>query len=184
MPLHKPLPIRGRTLPNGRSGARSHRGRAPRRLSSGCRRDPSQPLTIRRRRTVRKILIAECMQEISSFNPISSTYENFHVERGEELYAQRGLNTSVGGALRVFERRVDHGRASLRRPRRQCRDSVRARVGATLERAAGGRRGEPARDRRHLRLAPWRHGRRRRTRSGRLPSQRDPPHGGTGRSPS
>jgi microcystin degradation protein MlrC len=56
---------------------------------------------------VRKILIAECMQEISSFNPISSTYENFHVERGEELYAQRGLNTSVGGALRVFERRVE-----------------------------------------------------------------------------
>jgi microcystin degradation protein MlrC len=45
------------------------------------------------------------MQEISSFNPLPSHYENFHIERGEELYAQRGLNTSVGGALKVFEAR-------------------------------------------------------------------------------
>ena len=54
-----------------------------------------------------RILIVECMQEISSFNPIPSDYEGFHIERGEELYAQRGLNTSVGGALGIFEKRSD-----------------------------------------------------------------------------
>ncbi len=37
-----------------------------------------------------KILIVECMQEISSFNPVPSGYENFRVERGEALLAQRG----------------------------------------------------------------------------------------------
>jgi microcystin degradation protein MlrC len=47
------------------------------------------------------------MQEISSFNPLPSHYENFHIERGEELYAQRGLNTSIGGALEVFEATPD-----------------------------------------------------------------------------
>jgi microcystin degradation protein MlrC len=52
-----------------------------------------------------KILIAECMQEISSFNPLPSHYENFRVGRGEELYDQRGLNTAIGGALSVFEGR-------------------------------------------------------------------------------
>jgi microcystin degradation protein MlrC len=54
-----------------------------------------------------RILIVECMQEISSFNPLPSEYENFHVERGEELYAQRDLNTAIGGALQVFESRSD-----------------------------------------------------------------------------
>ena len=49
-----------------------------------------------------RILIAECMQEISSFNPVQSGYANFHIERGEELLAHRGLNTSLGGALQVF----------------------------------------------------------------------------------
>jgi len=56
---------------------------------------------------VPRILIVECMQEISSFNPIPSDYEGFHIEWGEELYAQRGLNTSVGGALGIFEKRSD-----------------------------------------------------------------------------
>ena len=54
-----------------------------------------------------RILIVECMQEISSFNPLPSEYANFAVQRGEEMYAQRGLNTSVGGALAVFEARPD-----------------------------------------------------------------------------
>jgi microcystin degradation protein MlrC len=56
---------------------------------------------------MRRLLIVECMQEISSFNPLPSHYENFHIERGEELYAQRGLNTSIGGALEMFEARPD-----------------------------------------------------------------------------
>jgi microcystin degradation protein MlrC len=54
-----------------------------------------------------KILIAECMQEISSFNPVPSDYSYFHIQRGEELLRQRGLNTAIGGALSVFECRSD-----------------------------------------------------------------------------
>src|SRR5581483_4436664 len=46
-----------------------------------------------------RILIVECMQEISSFNPVPSRYENFHIARGEEIRAQEGLNTAIGGAL-------------------------------------------------------------------------------------
>ena len=49
-----------------------------------------------------RILIAECMQEISSFNPLPSGYVNFHIERGNDMLAQDGLNTSMGGALEVF----------------------------------------------------------------------------------
>lgn len=49
-----------------------------------------------------RILIVECMQEISSFNPEPSHYANFHVERGDEMLAQDGLNTGIGGALPVF----------------------------------------------------------------------------------
>jgi microcystin degradation protein MlrC len=54
-----------------------------------------------------KILIAECMQEISSFNPIESTIADFRIRRGAELLEQRGLNTAIGGALSVFEQRAD-----------------------------------------------------------------------------
>ncbi|WP_048649335.1 M81 family metallopeptidase [Nitratireductor soli] len=49
------------------------------------------------------VLIVECMQEISSFNPVPSEYENFEVERGEALLGHRGKNTAIGGALSVFE---------------------------------------------------------------------------------
>lgn len=54
-----------------------------------------------------KILIAECMQEISSFNPLESTIADFRIRRGKELIEQRGLNTAIGGALSVFDRRLD-----------------------------------------------------------------------------
>ena len=50
-----------------------------------------------------RILVAECMQEISSFNPLPSGYENFHIERGVQMLAQQGLNTGLGGALEVFQ---------------------------------------------------------------------------------
>ena len=40
-----------------------------------------------------RILIVECMQEISSFNPVLTHYENFHIERGEEIRAQEGLKS-------------------------------------------------------------------------------------------
>lgn len=54
-----------------------------------------------------KILIFDCKQEISSFNPLVSTYDNFRIETGERLYSHRGRNTELGGALAVFEARAD-----------------------------------------------------------------------------
>lgn len=53
--------------------------------------------------TKRRILIVECMQEISSFNPVPSQYDEFTIERGSELYRHRGRNTSIGGALAVLD---------------------------------------------------------------------------------
>ena len=50
-----------------------------------------------------RILIVECMQEVSSFNPVPSHYKNFHIERGTEMLAQEGLNTALGGALPVLQ---------------------------------------------------------------------------------
>jgi len=49
-----------------------------------------------------RVLIAECMQEISSFNPLQSGYDHFSIQRGEELYRQANLNSAIGGALAVF----------------------------------------------------------------------------------
>jgi microcystin degradation protein MlrC len=54
-----------------------------------------------------RILIAECYQEVSSFNPAPSIYENFFVQRGGELLGERGKNTAIGGVLSVFDRRAD-----------------------------------------------------------------------------
>lgn len=54
-----------------------------------------------------KILIAECMQEISSFNPQPSSYADFWVERGAELNKLRTLNNSVGAAMMVFDQRPE-----------------------------------------------------------------------------
>jgi len=54
-----------------------------------------------------RIVLAECMQEISSFNPLQSDYENFAIQRGAEMLRQRGLNTAVGGILDVFASRPD-----------------------------------------------------------------------------
>ena len=51
-----------------------------------------------------RILIAECKQEISSFNPSPSHYEDFVVLRGQALFDyHRGVRNEVGGALSVFE---------------------------------------------------------------------------------
>ena len=49
-----------------------------------------------------RIMLVECMQEISSFNPMQSDYDAFAVTRGAELFGQSGLNTGLGGALDVF----------------------------------------------------------------------------------
>ena len=55
-----------------------------------------------------RILIAECMQEISSFNPLSRRYRDFIIERGDELIDnRRHLKDEIGGCLAVFEQEVD-----------------------------------------------------------------------------
>ncbi|MBN9345380.1 MAG: M81 family metallopeptidase, partial [Devosia sp.] len=54
-----------------------------------------------------RILIAECTQEISSFNPLQSQYEDYAFERGDVLVRHRGMNTHLGGALSVFDKRDD-----------------------------------------------------------------------------
>lgn len=55
-----------------------------------------------------RILLVECMQEISSFNPLPSEYANFHIASGAEIPARhRGKNTAIGGALDVFDAEPD-----------------------------------------------------------------------------
>ena len=56
---------------------------------------------------MKRILIADCKQEISSFNPLPSHYENFLIHHGDGLSIQRGQNQELGGALAVFEARPD-----------------------------------------------------------------------------
>ncbi len=51
-----------------------------------------------------RILIAECRQEVSSFNPVNTGLNDFIIGRGEAfLESHRGRRTEVGGALGVFE---------------------------------------------------------------------------------
>ena len=54
-----------------------------------------------------RILVLDCKQEISSFNPVPSEYENFHISKGDTLFSHRGLNTELGGAFDVFDERSD-----------------------------------------------------------------------------
>ena len=56
---------------------------------------------------MKRILVVECMQEISSFNPQQSGYEDFDIRRGAEIFEQRGTNQGVAGALSVFDARDD-----------------------------------------------------------------------------
>jgi microcystin degradation protein MlrC len=51
-----------------------------------------------------RILIAECKQEVSTFNPHLSGYEDFAVRRGEEILKyHRAVRNEVGGALSILE---------------------------------------------------------------------------------
>ena len=54
-----------------------------------------------------KILIAECKQEVASFNPVLSHYDDFRVSFGDDVVARhRGVRSEVAGALSVFESRA------------------------------------------------------------------------------
>lgn len=56
---------------------------------------------------MRKIMIVGCKQEVSSFNPVPSSYQDFLIETGDELMLNLGKNTEIGGALSVFSQEVD-----------------------------------------------------------------------------
>lgn len=52
---------------------------------------------------MRRILIAECIHEICSFNPVPTHAADFIVHRGEELLTyHRDIRSEVGGALKEF----------------------------------------------------------------------------------
>ncbi|MCC6509127.1 MAG: M81 family metallopeptidase, partial [Pirellulaceae bacterium] len=54
------------------------------------------------------ILIAECKQEVSTFNPYLSRYDDFGVRLGKDLINyHRSVRNEVGGALSVFDERSD-----------------------------------------------------------------------------
>lgn len=56
----------------------------------------------------RRILIAECKQEVSTFNPHLSGYDDFAMRLGDEMLSyHRQVKNEVGGALSVFERQRD-----------------------------------------------------------------------------
>lgn len=57
---------------------------------------------------MRKILIAECKQEVSTFNPVLSHYEDFVVTRGQTILDyHRGQRSEIGGALTAFDTTSD-----------------------------------------------------------------------------
>ena len=55
-----------------------------------------------------KILIAECKQEVSTFNPVLSGYEDFTMRHGRAILDyHRKVRSEVGGALSVFDATPD-----------------------------------------------------------------------------
>ena len=55
-----------------------------------------------------RILIAECKQEISSFNPVHCTYDSFTINLGDQLFAyHEDVESEICGALEVFRQRSD-----------------------------------------------------------------------------
>ncbi len=55
-----------------------------------------------------KILVAECKQESSSFNPVRSHYEDFSVAAGENVVRRHhGVGSEMAGALHIFADRAD-----------------------------------------------------------------------------
>ena len=169
-------PYRADALPR-RGPAATRPRRRPR--TSPAIGSPTEVLTHRQLKTMnpcRRILVVECMQEISSFNPLPSGYENFHIERGDEMLRHRGRNTAYRRRARGVRRaRPESGPSASRRARRQRRAVVGRRLEAAVRRGARvgrGRRNDG--HRRRLLFAARRDGRRWRTRPGRLPADANP----------
>lgn len=57
---------------------------------------------------MKRILVLECKQEISSFNPLPGQYEDFVITRGQDIYSlHRNAGSEMNGALTVFAGRPD-----------------------------------------------------------------------------
>ena len=57
---------------------------------------------------MKRILVAECQQEIASFNPIPSELDSFRLSQPDELFDEhRGVRSAISGALKVFGERKD-----------------------------------------------------------------------------
>ena len=55
-----------------------------------------------------RIIMAECKQEISTFNPVASHFSDFRVLLGEEMLDyHRQVGEEIGGALAVFDKHSD-----------------------------------------------------------------------------
>lgn len=55
-----------------------------------------------------RILIAQCMQEVSTFNPHQSVYDDFSVRWGDDLLDyHRTVHGEIGGAISVFDATQD-----------------------------------------------------------------------------
>lgn len=53
---------------------------------------------------MQRIVMAECKQEVSTFNPAPSRYEQFRVVQGQALFDHhRAVREEVGGALSIFD---------------------------------------------------------------------------------
>jgi microcystin degradation protein MlrC len=53
---------------------------------------------------MKKIIIVECKQEVSTFNPVLSGYDDFTLRHGQEILDyHRSVRSEVGGALSVFD---------------------------------------------------------------------------------
>src|SRR5437879_2823374 len=53
---------------------------------------------------VPRILVAECIHEVCSFNPVPTRYEDFSILAGAAMFAyHRGVGSEVGGALKVLD---------------------------------------------------------------------------------
>src|SRR6185312_3049081 len=69
----------------------------------------SRPIGYTKERgTMIRILLGECKQEVSSFNPALSHYDDFTFSHGDELIdAHAGAQSEMSGALGVFMARDD-----------------------------------------------------------------------------
>ena len=57
---------------------------------------------------MRRILVSECKQEVSSFNPVLARYGDFLIDRGQSIITyHQAVRSEMGGALRVLQSQTD-----------------------------------------------------------------------------